>query len=478
MNSFNIHHQKPFPIDALPTVIKNAVTEVQANTQAPLALVASSALGAISLACQNSINVCRPNGIESPVSLFLLTIAESGERKTTVDNLFMKPIFEFEEVQAKKSKLELLEYKAKRLAWDTVQKAILAAVGKKSKKNESIDHLRERLAAHLAEEPKKPRIVKLIYNDATPEALKFGLREHFPSAGIMSDEAGSIFDGRAFNDFGVINTLWGGGTLKVDRRSSESFSVEDGRLSISLMVQYQVLKKFIDKRGEEARGIGFLARFLIAYPYSTQGTRYIQNQAPSWQHLPIYSARFAEILNANLQSNSQGLTEKRVITFSREAQTRWIDAYNSIESFIPSGEYLSDIKDYAAKIAENVARMAALFHFFEGGKGEISFDTVDRAAEVCYWYTEEFKRLFASPPEIPVEQADANLLESWLRNYARKYGFEIRKNDIRRLGPNPLRNKARLDAALYFLSCHDLVRFGTVHKTSIVYLNSNHFASW
>ena len=41
---------RPFPVQVLPLIIRNAVYEVTQNTQAPLALVAASALGAISLA--------------------------------------------------------------------------------------------------------------------------------------------------------------------------------------------------------------------------------------------------------------------------------------------------------------------------------------------------------------------------------------------------------------------------------------------
>jgi putative DNA primase/helicase len=43
---------EPYPLDALPDTIRAAVEEVQAFTKAPIPLVASSALGALSLAFQ------------------------------------------------------------------------------------------------------------------------------------------------------------------------------------------------------------------------------------------------------------------------------------------------------------------------------------------------------------------------------------------------------------------------------------------
>ncbi len=136
------------------------------------------------------------------------------------------------------------------------------------------------------------------------------------------------------------------------------------------------------------------------------------------------------------------------------------------------------MKDYAAKIAENLARLAALFHFFEGGEGEISSETVERATAVSIWYGEEFKRLFAAPPALSQEEADANLLESWLKNYARENTLSLRRNDIRRSGPELLRTKGRLDSALHLLFLRGVLSFSVVNRTNYVHLMWSHFARW
>lgn len=90
-------HFVDFPVWALPPLIRGAVEEAAAVTQAPAALIASSALAAASLAVQTKFDVRRYNGLTSPCSLFFITIAESGERKTTVDKFFFSPFWEFEE---------------------------------------------------------------------------------------------------------------------------------------------------------------------------------------------------------------------------------------------------------------------------------------------------------------------------------------------------------------------------------------------
>ena len=79
---------EPYPLDAMPDTIRAAVVEVQQFTKAPTALVASSALGALSLAVQALTDVKRAEKLTGPVGLFLLTIADSGERKSTCDEFF------------------------------------------------------------------------------------------------------------------------------------------------------------------------------------------------------------------------------------------------------------------------------------------------------------------------------------------------------------------------------------------------------
>lgn len=125
-----------FPAHALPQVVREAVWEVQRNTQAPLGLIASSALTSMSLAMQGLANVQRMNGLESPVSLWFLTLAESGERKTAVDSKFLGVIREFEAEQAGRFTGQMSAYEAAMAAWKIEEKALLHAIKKGVENNE------------------------------------------------------------------------------------------------------------------------------------------------------------------------------------------------------------------------------------------------------------------------------------------------------------------------------------------------------
>ena len=85
-----------YPIDALPKIIKNAVTSYQSYGQQPLSMIACSALASVSLVCQALANVARDKLLISPTSLYFLVVADSGERKSASDSVFRQAINEWE----------------------------------------------------------------------------------------------------------------------------------------------------------------------------------------------------------------------------------------------------------------------------------------------------------------------------------------------------------------------------------------------
>ncbi len=103
---------EPYPLDALPDRIRAAVEEVAGFVKAPLPLVASSALAALSLAIQAHADVRRDEILFGPVGVFLMTIADSGERKTQADKMFTKPIQDYQDAQAEGAKATWKDYKA------------------------------------------------------------------------------------------------------------------------------------------------------------------------------------------------------------------------------------------------------------------------------------------------------------------------------------------------------------------------------
>ena len=446
----------PMPIEAAPTIIRSAIIEVIQASKAPDALVTSAALAAVSLACQNFINVQRLPGLVGPCSLLLTTLADSGERKSFVDSLLTKPFREFDEEQMEHHQAELLRYKAASAAWHAQRKALLAAIAKATAKGNDADNLTERLAALYCEDPQEPPCRKRLVNDISAAQFKFELRHVFSSTGLFSDEAKLIVDSGLQRSLAMQNKFWDGSTTHVERRTSGSFTIRDARVTTSLMFQPKVFVKHFTSKDSEARGIGYLARALIAYPLSTQGTRFIYQPNLSFEYLPRFHQRISELLRREKSAIDAGTHERKVLRFSFDAQRRWIDGHNRIESALGPGGCLSDIRDFGSKFADNVARIAALFHFFEGQEGEeISLDTLNRAITIGDWYLNEFKRLFSPPPptpQPPQEHVDAIILEKCLLDrYIKTRLTWIEKSYLERRAPNSIRLVYRLNPAIHIL---------------------------
>ena len=276
---------EPYPLDALPPRVHAAVEDVQGFVKPPVALVASSALGALSLAVQAHADMKRAERLTGPVGLYLLTIAASGDRKSTCDRLFFQAIRDYERHQAQAAAPGLKAHGSSVAALEAKVNGIkiaLTAAGT----GEDTRALEAALAELEQQAPEAPRMPRLIYADVTPEQQKGDLAKVWPSAGVVTSEGGTVLGAHGMGQESIMRNLaiynqpWDGADLPTDRRTSESFTVRGARLTIALQVQETTLRVFLHGSGELARGIGFLSRCLLAWPESTQGRRAFTDAPP------------------------------------------------------------------------------------------------------------------------------------------------------------------------------------------------------
>ena len=464
-----------YPLDALPDIIRAAVEEVQGFAQAPLALVAGCALSAVSVACQAYVDVQRTEGLEGPSGLFFLAIADSGERKTTVDNYFTRAIREYDAQQAEAMARDVKRHVDELDIWNGKREGLLAAIKEKSKKQQPTDDLSAKLDALRENEPSPPRVPRLIVGDETPENLAWRLAKQWPSAGMIVAEAGIVFGGHAMGSESVmrtlslLNTLWDGKEHHVGRRTSESFSVRGARLTIGLQVQEVTLRDYFAKTGPLARGTGFLARCLLAWPESTQGNRPFKTAPHGWPALERFDQRMAQVLGCKAPIGEDGALRPQMLTLAPDAFEAWEAFYNATEAELAPGRELDTISDVASKAADNCARLAALLHCFEGRQGPVGLESVESASRIVAWHLRESRRFFGEIA-LPAEQGNAVRLDAWLLDHCRREsGRSVAKRDAQRLGP--IRDGKNMEAALEVLEEMHRARVMTEGKRKNIEVN-------
>ena len=281
----------------------------------------------------------------------------------------------------------------------------------------------------------------------------------WPTAGVLSAEAGAVFSAHGMGpdtllrNLALLNVLWDGGEMAIDRRTRPSFVLRGRRLTFGLMAQPDALRSFLDRAGTLPRGTGFIARFLIAWPQSTQGSRAYRPAPESMPAVARFGEQICALLDTPLATDVHGGLTPVVLNLSPAARQAWIQIFNAIERQLRMDGFLRAVRDVASKACENVARLAALFHVLEHGvSGEIEVDCIQAADAVVGWHLNEARRVLAELDTTPA-LATAIRLDAWLRAEALANGTgRVPTRRVYQYGPNCVRDGRELNAALTLLA--------------------------
>jgi putative DNA primase/helicase len=189
-----------YPVDALPQSLKDAVLESTNIVKCPTAMAASSALATLATACQGIANIQPNQNLKpSPLSLFFMQIAKSGERKSTIDSLFTESIKAWSQRKKEELKTEYLQAESTYKSWSCEVEGVTSAIKHAATKGQDTSVLASRLRELESNPPTRGRLPKMTYSDTTPEALLYGLGHKWASAAVLSSEGGVIFGGHGMN---------------------------------------------------------------------------------------------------------------------------------------------------------------------------------------------------------------------------------------------------------------------------------------
>ncbi len=269
---------EPYPVEALGDVLGSAATALNETIKAPLTLCCQSVLASASLAAQAHFDVMLPWGEKKPLSLFLLTVAESVERKSRVDDVVLGAAKAQERQEMEAYAIEQKLYETELSQWKEVADAANKAAAKAAKSQMASDYAAE--AKHSCPDKPEPPIMPLRFvTEPTVEELYKLMAVSQPSIGLFSDEAGLLIGGHALNSDNALKTMarwckmWDGAAFDRVRAGDGSGVLYGRRLAMHQLAQPDVMAQLLGDR--MANGQGLLARCLVAWPESTIGSRHI-----------------------------------------------------------------------------------------------------------------------------------------------------------------------------------------------------------
>jgi Protein of unknown function (DUF3987) len=432
-----------YPLDALGDMIGSAVGAISRKVRVAVPLAANSVLSACSLAVQPYVNVMLPTDQERPVSLFLVTVAESGDRKSTTDDLATAEIGQFQRDLTEHHMRMEHELMARKIAWDTSKAEALSQSKKKGR--EAI----EQALMDLGPRPQDPMTPVITIRVGTTQGLIKQFEHARPSLGLMSDEGGSWLGGYGLSEdsrlftVATLSDLWDGKPVQRLTAGEGSTSLYGRRLTFHMMIQPILAGRLLGDA--EFKGQGFLSRLLVAQPESLAGTRFVDPNAPVdatiAQAIDEFGRRLATIIRAQLpmDEETRALKPKR-LGMSPMAARLWWAFYNEMEDRIGKGKDLEDVRGFANKLPEQAARIAAVLAVFQHGLKveEIEDEMLANGITIARYYLSEAVRLFgvSSPNPIIV---DAQAVSDWLRDGWKENLINV--GAIQQFGPSQMRKR-------------------------------------
>jgi hypothetical protein len=452
--------ERPYPLDALPTIIARAIDEYRGYGQQPLPLIACSAMSSTSLATQGLVDIARDVHLVGPISSHSGLVAISGERKTSADRAFNRPLREWAARRQGSLQPDADRAHAELAAWTAEREGLLLKIKRDAGRagtdaEADRNKIVQRLADLESSRPKQVIVPSLFYEDTNAARLAVDIAEGWPSSSIWSDEAGLVVGSHGMNDdnlmgfIGLLNRLWDGHDFDRSRLTVKSAHIKGRRLTVSLMMQPVVLKRLLGAGDGASRGMGWIARTLLAWPASTIGARPYRN-VPDMPALDALHRRLRELLDMKLPIEERAgmVLAPPALCMSPSAFQVWRSLHDDVEAELSRVGEFASIPDIGAKIAENAARIAGQFHVItQGPGGSVDAATMKGAAAVAIWHLNEARRILGAT-KTPQDVADADLLLEWL---LRQPQDAIEPREILRLGPLALRDKGRRDAAIKVL---------------------------
>ena len=390
-----------------------------------------------------------PGGLRRPLSENFLAIGASGERKSTVDAIALKPVRDVERDLQTQYELELASFKNELAAWEHARKP----TGKGGK--DKTGFIADLKAA--GDEPTPPRKPIMLVSEPTPEGLVKLLAEGQPSVGLFSAEASTFIGGHGMSNesrlrtAGALSRLWDDGSADRVRGGDGAMKLYGRRLTTSLATQPGNGIEWLASPVLADQGL--FSRLLIVAPASRIGTRFLTPEAEervrqTQADLDRFHARIRELLEAVPKVAE---LDPPALSLSSEAHALWLDFSNAVEGAMGGGGSLAAIRAFANKAGEHALRLAGILTVYrDQDANEIDADAVVNAIELVEHYLGEATRVNG----MAAASEGARRAQETLEFLQRLDHDVVHLAEIYQRGPFAVRNAAVARAVMQMLADH------------------------
>ena len=373
-------------------------------------------LGSLSLAVQGAYDV-EIDGRREPLSLYLLTVAPSGARKSATDNVIFKGIKAFERIQNGFYRTAMKDWK------------------RPSEKKD-------------AERKDPPLDPKMIFTDGTGEAIQrdahkakyanarldHGRRRPVFRRILTERGAAAVRPSGVTPAFGTGTKSRSGAWVRGDRTRSMT-----GASCCIFQVQAAVVKKFLTDPIVACQGL--LGRFLVAQVEKVKARGYRKgNPFEAEDILNLYVIQrllLEEALECEAIDNA-GVKRKK-LTLTSEAEQYWSVVHNAADKM---REDIGDdaLASFYGKTPAHVLRVAGVLAASSGagtdtGAGTIGLEFVRNASQIVHWFAADMDRAQDLACVSERDEIALGLLH-WLK---RHQGEVVSVRDIQRNGPRAMK---------------------------------------
>jgi len=428
----------PYPLDAWGKdgeILKDALTAITYHSQVPPPMAGQCILGALATTIQQYINAPYALGDKfMPVTLFLLTEAESGGGKSRTVDFTHKELFNYQNDKRKEYRTLLDEWLAQK-----------ASTPKKD------------LEIWLLENPKPKQSILLVKSGTIQGFLDNMLIGNTTDIAWSTAEAALFLSGHSLtsdtakSNISQICDIWSSGSF--DRLLSprydtiEQNSMNGVRFTLDLQGQPPVIAPALND--EAMNGQGLLPRFLFAFPDNMNG-KIVYNTDERLDAKPEHDPRLqaywqkCRTLLDPIADSVDRDSEGNIIRFNmpfknRQARQALADYQTDKESQLCKGGKLEKYASYARRLHENASRIASILAYFDGRR-VISAEDIHRASLLTDYSISERMRYTDKPQ---AGDNDAQKLISWLVNYCNRLSVKELAYSIAqsKVTPKQLRQK-------------------------------------